>query len=384
MSSPNGSLIAGPDHFIVEELPAYEPCGEGEHVYVWIEKRNLTTDDAVRILARTGGVKSRDVGIAGRKDRRAVTRQWVSLQFGDSEKLAGFEYAEGDGSLRVLRCERHRNKLKTGHLRGNRFQLGLQVDDTAVLQQACERVAREGLGNRFGTQRFGLHGASLSIAQAWGRGDLERAVELLVDPSGAWHFGDELPGGFRKDLAGKLVGAVRKGANATKALKIGGHPIRKLIASAGQSAVFNAVYDARKEQGLLHRLRPGDLAIAPSGAPFVVSDEDCDEVNERASRLEVRASAPLPGTWKISPSEAIAAEERAWSADTGIDWAWFERDGVFNSPGDRRPVVVPLLETPTLHSEDERVRLDLALPSGTYATEFLGAVDIAVPDKRKG
>lgn len=72
-------FVSSPETFFVEEIPAYLPTGEGDHTYVWIEKRNLTTLDAINRLARVLGVENSDVGYAGMKDRRATTRQWLSL-----------------------------------------------------------------------------------------------------------------------------------------------------------------------------------------------------------------------------------------------------------------------------------------------------------------
>src|SRR5438309_11318750 len=106
-----GILRAEPEDFVVEEVPAYLPCGEGEHLYLWVEKRGLTTPEAARVLALHAGVRDRDVGSAGLKDKRAVTRQHFSLVLRDGARFEGFE-APG---LRVLRVSRHTNKLRTGH-----------------------------------------------------------------------------------------------------------------------------------------------------------------------------------------------------------------------------------------------------------------------------
>src|SRR5690349_18985146 len=108
-----------PETFVVEELPAYLPAGEGPHTFLWIEKRGLTTPEAVRRLARALRVPERDVGYAGMKDRHATTRQWVSVPAVDPAVALA---AELGAELRVLEARRHGNKLKTGHLKGNRFE----------------------------------------------------------------------------------------------------------------------------------------------------------------------------------------------------------------------------------------------------------------------
>ena len=74
-----GVLRTSCEEFFVDEEPAYLPAGAGDHVFVRIEKRGLTTPQAVERIARALSVNARDIGVAGMKDRHAVTRQWLSL-----------------------------------------------------------------------------------------------------------------------------------------------------------------------------------------------------------------------------------------------------------------------------------------------------------------
>ncbi|MCA9602605.1 MAG: tRNA pseudouridine(13) synthase TruD, partial [Myxococcales bacterium] len=160
-----GRIRAIPEDFRVEEVPAYTPSGEGEHVFVEFEKRDLSTAEALRRLGRALGVSPRDASVAGLKDRHAITTQWASF-FGTTPEAA--REARVDG-LRVLRAERHGNKLRTGHLRANRFEL--RIRDAAAhveaVQSVLARVERDGVPNYFGEQRFGRGGKSLDMARAW-------------------------------------------------------------------------------------------------------------------------------------------------------------------------------------------------------------------------
>ena len=122
-------FVSSATTFLVEELPAYLPAGEGPHTFLWIEKRDFTTHEAVRRIATVLGVDARDMGYAGQKDRHATTLQWLSAPGVAPEKALAIEI-EG---IRVLRAERHGNKLRTGHLRGNRFEV--------VLEQVTEAEA---------------------------------------------------------------------------------------------------------------------------------------------------------------------------------------------------------------------------------------------------
>ena len=79
---PCGSAVlkALPEHFRVTEVLDIALSGEGEHLWLLIEKRNLNTEEVAKSLARLAGLKILDVSYAGLKDRKAVTRQWFSLQ----------------------------------------------------------------------------------------------------------------------------------------------------------------------------------------------------------------------------------------------------------------------------------------------------------------
>ena len=132
-------FVSSPETFFVEEISAYSPCGEGDHTYLWIEKRDLTTLDAVAKVAAVLGVQARDVGYAGMKDRRATTRQWLSVP-GVARERAREIVAQG---IRVLDVSQHRNKLRVGHLHGNRFEVvltELAPDDSKRIAVALDEL----------------------------------------------------------------------------------------------------------------------------------------------------------------------------------------------------------------------------------------------------
>jgi len=386
-ASPKGRLLPGPTHFGVQEDPAYAPIGSGEHLYVEIEKEGLTTDEVAVALARACGVKAMDVGFAGRKDRHAITRQWFSVRGGTEAQLASLKTAFAKGRLLVLQVSRHGNKIRIGHLKGNRFRLGLgEVTDLVQLQAALDTLADQGIANRFGPQRFGLNGANLRIAAAWGAGDHDAAIALIVDPSGAWHVGEPLPSRFRLGPEGKVMASLKRSMDPLRALNQA-EELRKLVASAGQAAIFNAVLDARAEAGLAHQLREGDIACTCDGIPFLVSAADLADVNRRAQPgvLDALATGPMPGTWRIAPSDPILAEEKAWSVSSGLDWSWFGEGGAFESPGGRRQMYVVFREQPRVSTGTDGVTwVDFALPAGSFATEVLTQVGVVLPTDRSG
>ena len=315
------------DTFVVEEVPAYVPSGQGEHTYLWIEKTDLTTFEAVRRIARACDVDARDVGYAGMKDRHATTRQWLSIPRLDPERALALAV---DG-VRVLDARRHGNKLRTGHLHGNRFEVvltGAADGDERVLGERLQTLARDGLANRYGDQRFGATGENAAQGLAILRGE-------------------------------------RRERDQRK---------RRLLLSAAQSAVFNRYLELRAAGGdakELRRVRAGDvLQKTASGGSFVCTDVAIDQA--RVDAGEIVPTGPMPGTRVMDPppdSEAGQLEQRALDAcgATRDDFARAGRD----LPGARRPVIVNLeLGTPAIIAEPARsaLRVRFGLPAGSYAT----------------
>jgi tRNA pseudouridine13 synthase len=376
-------LLPGASHFRVEELPAYAPSGSGEHLYVFVEKEDLSSDEAAERLRAAMGRPAVDVGYAGRKDRHGVTRQWLSVRLGDEAKLADLGARLPRGRLRVLEVARDRNKLRPGHLLGNRFELGLDVSgEAAELEKRLADLARDGVLNRFGAQRFGIGGSSVAAARALGRGDVAAAIEILIDPSGAWRVGAPLPPAAGGGPVGAIARALRREPDRVeRALAAAGPRFRRLLASAAQSAVFNAVLDARRERGLVHRFRAGDVGLRAGGGLFRCRPEELDDTNARARPgvLAALVTGPLPGHDVFAAGVEAAADERAWSAGADVDWTWFDADGPLASPGDRRALVVPFLEPPALVSGAGLHWLRFALPAGSYATEVLEQLGVALP-----
>ena len=148
--------------FEVTERLAFEPVGEGEHLYLLAEKRNITTQAVQRMLARGCGVPPVDVSYAGMKDKRAVARQWFSVRLPQREDID-----PGEG-VRILRRVRHRRKLRRGELRENRFRIRIRAlsgDPEASLA----RLRTLGAPNYFGAQRFGAGGENVPQALDWVR-----------------------------------------------------------------------------------------------------------------------------------------------------------------------------------------------------------------------
>jgi len=143
--------------FVVEEIPLYEFSGEGEHLIMFVRKKNLSTPELIGILARYLGVKNKEIGYAGLKDKHAMTKQYISLHKKHEEALERFEH---DG-VKIISKTYHNNKIRLGHLKGNRFYIRLKkVNPTNAIKidEALKNISDLGMPNFFGYQRFGNDG----------------------------------------------------------------------------------------------------------------------------------------------------------------------------------------------------------------------------------
>jgi tRNA pseudouridine13 synthase len=316
-----GRVKDRPEDFDVEEIPAYEPSGQGDHLYLWVQKRGMGAEYFVRQLAKRLDLPPGEVGTAGLKDRHAVTRQWVSVPASCEPNLASVESDE----LKILKVSRHTNKLKPGHLHGNRFRILIRdvvPEAEQRLPALLDALRRGGLPNAYGEQRFGKDGET-------------------------FRTGMELLAGQGRRLSPFL---------------------RKLALSAVQSALFNRYLARRIADGLLHRVLPGDvMAKWPFGGMFVAVDLPCEQ-----ARLDARETVPAGPMFgkKMYAAKADAAEREAdVLAEAGLSADAFAGFGKLLS-GTRRHNYV-WVDDLAASIEPEGVGLTFSLPAGSYATQLI-------------
>jgi len=266
-----------PEDFEVEEQLAYQPSGVGDHVYLWVEKRERTSDQVAGQIARAAGCRASDVGYAGRKDRYAIARQWFSAPGLDPGSAGRLEL---DGAV-VLGARRHSHRLRTGKLKANRFRLVVRsIDPSSIarLERRLAALARWGFANRFGTQRFGAAGDNA-----------DRGRELLER------------------------GARPRDRRAAR-----------FLVSALQSAVFNRLLERRAElfgasgpgdlenagRRPVDRLLTGDLAMkTDSGGVFEVLEPEVEQ--PRADAAEISPTGLLFGRKARLAGGVVGELERA-------------------------------------------------------------------------
>jgi len=378
-----GDIKLSPEDFLVEEIPAYEPCGSGEHVYLLIEKQGITTLEAIRRVSSMLAIPERDIGYAGMKDAIGVTRQYLSGQRIQPEAAAGLTC---DG-LRVISAQRHTNKLKLGHLRGNRFSIvvrGVAPHAATNVPAIMEVLQLRGVPNYFGYQRYGAQGNSHLIGAAMVRRDWHGAVSALIGDSSrildeqwrsattAFHEGDFatalqfMPRHCRseRDLLQRLVKRPDSFEQAFAAV----HPrLQKLYLSAYQSSLFDQVVARRLDT--IDQIMTGDLACKhANGACFLVEDGAVEA--HRAASFEISASGPMFGTKMKQPAGEPLAIEREILDNEHIDLGAFDLGTGLRMEGERRPLRVPLA-SPEFRVEGDCLQLGFELPKGSYATAVI-------------
>ncbi len=320
--SLSGRLRAVPEDFQVREEISFTLDGAGEHAWLWVRKRDANTEWVARRLAEQAGVSSGAVSYAGLKDRHAVTEQWFSVHL--PGRVEPDWSANPDPSFTVLKAVRHSRKLRRGALSGNAFRIVVrELDgDPAEWVERLDRIAKTGVPNYFGEQRFGREA-----------GNLERAEAMLS--------GRE---------------------------KVRDRHQRGLYLSAARSALFNAVLARRVMEGSWSAALPGEVLML-AGSHSIFSAAEVDEtIRQRVAAFDLHPTGPLWGAGELRSGAAVRELEEAVAATLPLF-----RDGLAAAglTQERRALRLVVRDV-TLEFPEPRVAvLDFKLPAGVYATTVL-------------
>lgn len=328
----HGTIKNTEEDFCVEEIPAYQPCGEGEHLFLWIEKQGVASDALIGHLSRTLSIPRMAIGCAGLKDKQAITRQFLSVPATCESRIASV----GTDAIRVLHFAKHRNKLKTGHLKGNRFRIVVRSSGADCVERAeaiAERIQKVGVPNYYGEQRFGRDNETLRLG-----------LDLLRTPD---------------------------------ARRVAPHLLRLALSSV-QSALFNVCLVERMQRGTLHQVLLGDvMQVLQSGGVFV-----CDNVEVDQTRFETREicmTGPMFGPKMKQPENAVFDFEQEVLRQAELTMQDFETYGKLTL-GTRRAYLLWPLDL-GVEGVDGGVAVSFTLPPGSYATvvmrEFLSPAPFA-------
>ena len=315
-----GKIRTVPEDFIVHENLAFEPFGDGEHVFLQIQKIGENTDTVARQLARFADVRQRDIGYAGLKDRHAVTTQWFSVWLPGKPEPDWTSLASD--SIKILRSIRHARKLKRGALSGNRFEITVrdwQGDQAKTLEQLA-LIKAKGIANYYGEQRFGNQGQNVNKALAM--------------------------------FSGMKTGREQ----------------RSLYLSATRSYLFNQILGARVATGTWNQALAGDTFMFDGSKSCFKSQLPDAEILRRLEAKTIHPSGILWGKGPLDVSaDALVIEQKL--IDSHHDLA----QGLIASGVEkaRRALRVNVENLDWQFSNQATLQLCFTLPAGSYATSVL-------------
>ena len=397
------------EDFLVDELALYEPSGEGEHLYLRIQKVDLAHSEMLEILKKHFGVHEAAIGAAGMKDRIAVTSQAVTIRMPGKEMPTR---AIKDDRLKVLWTTRHGNKLRRGHLQGNRFVIrirGLDPLQAPHVWRGLKELERRGVPNYFGTQRFGYRRNTQRLGVMLLLGQYEKLLEEVLGTGGSWFPSHQLTqreaydnGDYkealrrwgRRDVVERAVlTKLMRGKGPKEAIRGVSMHTRSFWGSALQSAIFNRLLDARIESGDFNRMMIGDIAFKHDSRKTFHIDRGtfgAEDQQARADRLEISPSGPIIGAEGMIATEEVGAMEEQIIQETGLSSEIIQK-ATDELLGARRPYRVAITDIELDSGFDDHgphIRIAFDLPRGAYATvvlrEILGdeAVESARRDQR--
>jgi len=328
------------DDFVVTEVPLYEFSGEGEHVILKIRKKDLATWDALQIISEAVGCKNRDIGYAGLKDKNAMTVQYISIHKSFEDKIDAFVHPQ----IKILEKTYHNNKIKIGHLKGNKFFIRLkrvQPMHRMKLESALEKIVTFGMPNYFGFQRFGLDGDNYKKGEALIAGTLKvrdrKLKKMYINAYQSYLFNGWLS---KRIEISKIV-------DSFKAEEI----------SAKLNLSVETIKQMQTQTHPLKVMRGDVFSHYPYGRLFNIEDID-DEAQKFANRDRVPTGLLSGKKTKFAIDDALKFEEefiKETKEDGARRFAW----------------IFPMEVSSEYKEEKAWFELNFELPKGSYATEFI-------------
>lgn len=316
-----GNIRTVNEDFQVDEIPDFEPSGEGEHACLKVRKSGQNTEWTGKQLANIAGIERRDVSYAGLKDRHAVTTQWFSVWLPGKESPDWSAHLPE--SIEIVEEVRHNRKVRIGTLKGNRFKLVIRecVGDKAAVKRTLETIRQQGVPNYFGPQRFGRDNHNIQRANAW------------------------------------FSGEIKPKARHQKSMYL----------SAARSWLFNHCLSERVSLNNWNVALNGDVfQLDGSNSCFY---EPLDDVLQgRVSAFDLHPSGPLWGLGELASQFAVRSAESALAAQFPVLSAGLEKHGLKQ---ERRALRLMVDELNYQWLSAETLELSFSLKPGSYATSVL-------------
>lgn len=319
--SLTGNIRTVNEDFQVDEIPDFEPSGEGEHACLKIRKTGQNTEWTGKQIADIAGIARRDVSYAGLKDRHAVTTQWFSVWLPGKVSPDWSEHLPD--SIEVLEEVRHNRKVRIGTLKGNRFNIVIRdcIGDKAALANTIKIIAEQGVPNYFGTQRFGRDNHNIERATAW------------------------------------FNGQIKPKARHQKSMYL----------SAARSWLYNYYLSSRVDAKNWNTAVDGDV-FQLDGTKSCFHEPLDDALQQRVHEFDLHPTGPLWGEGELQSQEAVRSEEVEISKRFDVLSAGLEKHGLKQERRSMR-LLVPELKHDWL--SDDVLSLSFSLKPGSYATSVL-------------
>lgn len=316
----SGTIKSIPDDFIVEENLSFQAKGLGEHAFLQIQKKGENTEYVARLLARYAGVRQRDIGYAGLKDRHGLTTQWFSIWLPSKDDLDWMQLESEN--IKVLQSTRHLRKLKRGVLSGNDFQIKIRnlTGDKSEIEKQLQSIKEKGFPNYFASQRFGHQGQNVN-----------KAIALF------------------------------NGAKIKREK-------RSIYLSAARAYLFNLILAHRVKQENWNQAIAGDVFILNQSNSYFKNNQIDHSLMQRIAQGDIHPTAILYGNGEIeTKADALAIEEYIIHNQECLV------DGLFKwgLEASRRALRVIPDQLEWAFQKDSSIQLGFSLPSGSYATSLL-------------
>lgn len=380
---------------------------EGDYLIVELTKRNWDTHHAIAELARFLHISKKRISWAGTKDKRAVTKQLLSIHGVKEEKLEGVNVR----GIEIKKVGYSRKPVYMGDLYGNEFEIVIRgidhsVDETMeLIALTSDQIKENGVPNFFGEQRFGeQRPITHMVGREIVRGDFERAAMIYIakpfpDESEEaraareyiWETGDFKVGyegmpvflRYERAMLNHLIRSPEDYIGAFRTLQTN---LLRLFVHAYQSFIFNKILSSRLKNGIpMNEAQVGDIVCFKNeiGFPDVrrtqrVKHDNIKGIDNLIKRGRAFVTAPIVGYETVLSNGAQGEIEREILDELDINPDDFRIPQMeeINSRGLRRVIMLrsrPKYEIglDELNLGKSKVKMEFTLPKGSYATVVL-------------
>ena len=315
----SGLFKSRAEDFIVTEELGFEPNGEGEHLFLFIEKVGLSTHELINRIAEIYGLRPRDIGYSGLKDKHALCRQWLSLHL--PGKDANPSSDTGD-DFKILKALRNRSKLRPGTHKSNHFEICLRevssLPEVSKLQLSS--IEKSGFANYFGEQRFGRN-----------QDNVQQALKHLV--------------------RGRVP-----------------RQRKSLLISSLRSFLFNQILSRRLQLGHWELPLDGDVFML-RGTRSIFSETVDQALLERYQTMDISTSASLYGSGRsLMSGQAAEIEKTVFTEHPAVTQCLEGQSAKLEMRAIR---VEPREFEYQYDCGQEILKMRLSLPAGSYLTSLL-------------